>query len=133
MDNEFWCKCGDCKHEWMLFKTPINMDKAIKAMRNVICPKCHSGKILIGKTKKESKTNIYNTNASLVTTALKVPLIEDLPKGFMAVREGKRNLTWRDDKASTLVWTEALDEGDPEKKVTHRDEVLVISLKVRFP
>jgi len=71
-----------------------------------------------------SKTNIYDTNAKLVTTFLKVPLIEDLPKGFMAVRKGKRNVSWRNDKPATLVWTEALDEGDPEKKVPYRDEVL---------
>jgi len=70
-----------------------------------------------------SKTNIYNTKASLITTALQVPLIEDLPKGFMAVRKGKRDLTWRGDKPSTLVWAEALDGGDPEKEVPFRDQV----------
>ncbi len=77
-----------------------------------------------------SKTNIYNTKANLITTALEVPLIEDLPKGFMAVRQGKRNLTWRDDKPATLVWAEALDAGDPEKEVDFRDQVF--ELKAPF-
>ncbi|RKF03519.1 dipeptidyl aminopeptidase/acylaminoacyl peptidase [Tenacibaculum lutimaris] len=70
-----------------------------------------------------AKTNIYDTNANLITTALEVPLIEDLPKGFMAVRKGKRNLSWRRDKPSTIFWAEALDEGNPENEVPYRDEV----------
>ena len=70
-----------------------------------------------------SKTAIYDTNANLVNTVLEVPLIEDLPKGFMAVRKGKRNLSWRDDKPATIVWAQALDEGDPAKEVPFRDNV----------
>ncbi|MCF6296329.1 MAG: prolyl oligopeptidase family serine peptidase, partial [Flavobacteriaceae bacterium] len=70
-----------------------------------------------------SKTNIYDINASLISTALQVPLIEDLPKGFMSVRKGKRNLSWRGDKPATLVWAEALDEGDAAKEVPFRDQV----------
>ena len=70
-----------------------------------------------------SKTNIYDTKAKLITTALQVPLIEDLPKGFMSVRKGKRDLSWRDDKAATLVWAEALDEGDAANEVPYRDQV----------
>jgi len=70
-----------------------------------------------------SKTNIHNIDATLVKTVLQVPLIEDLPKGFMSVRKGKRNLSWRGDKSATLVWAEALDEGDAAKEVSHRDHV----------
>jgi len=70
-----------------------------------------------------SKTTIYSKAGKRVQTVLEVPLIEELPKGFMAVRTGRRELNWRDDKASTLVFTEALDEGDPEKEVDFRDEV----------
>lgn len=70
-----------------------------------------------------SKTNIYKANGEFVTTALEVPLIEDLPKGFMAERTGKRDLGWRSDKPATLFWAEALDGGDPENEVPFRDEV----------
>jgi len=70
-----------------------------------------------------SKTNIYNTNANLINTVLHVPLIEDLPKGFMSVRKGKRNLSWRGDQAATLIWAEALDEGNAAKEVPYRDQV----------
>ena len=70
-----------------------------------------------------SKTIIYTKDAKKVETVLEVPLIEDLPKGFMSARTGKRNLTWRNDKPATLVFAEALDGGDPKKKVEFRDEV----------
>ncbi len=70
-----------------------------------------------------SKTVIYDTNGKLVKKLLEVPLIEDLPKGFMAVRTGMRKISWRNDKPATLIWCEALDEGDPAKEVEFRDEV----------
>ncbi len=70
-----------------------------------------------------STTTIYKQNGELVSTLLKVPLIEDLPKGFMAERKGMREINWRSDKAATLTYVEALDEGDPEIEVPFRDEV----------
>nr|WP_297918233.1 prolyl oligopeptidase family serine peptidase [uncultured Allomuricauda sp.] len=70
-----------------------------------------------------SKTIIYNTDGTLVSKLLEVPLIEDLPKGFMAVRMGKRSVSWRADKAASLIYVQALDEGNPEKEVAYRDEV----------
>ena len=42
-----------------------------------------------------SSTTIYTSDANKVETVVEVPLIEDLPQGFMAVREGRRNLSWR--------------------------------------
>lgn len=70
-----------------------------------------------------SKTNVYKADGTLVSNLLEVPLIEDLPKGFMAVRTGMRSISWREDKAATLIYVKALDEGDPENEVEHRDEV----------
>lgn len=52
-----------------------------------------------------------------------VPLTEVLPKGFMAVRTGKRNMSWRADKPAVLYYVQALDGGDPEKEAPFRDEV----------
>jgi len=70
-----------------------------------------------------SSTSIYDNSGKLVQMVSKVPLIEDLPQGFMAVREGRRGLTWRNDKPSTLIYVSALDKGDPEIEVAYRDEV----------
>jgi len=70
-----------------------------------------------------SITSIYTKDAQKVETVLEVPLIEDLPKGFMATRTGRRSMSWRSDRPSTLVFAEALDGGDPENEVEFRDEV----------
>ncbi|MCH2490996.1 MAG: prolyl oligopeptidase family serine peptidase [Flavobacteriales bacterium] len=66
---------------------------------------------------------IYEKDGNLVTVFNDVPLNEVQPKGFMATRTGKRNVSWRSDKPSTIYWVEALDGGDPENEVTHRDVV----------
>lgn len=70
-----------------------------------------------------SKTSIYQQDGKLVKTVLEVPLIEDLPKGFMAVRTGRRNFSWRNDRPSTLTFVTALDGGDPEQEAEYRDEL----------
>jgi len=73
-----------------------------------------------------SKTVVYSKDAKMIATVSQVPLIEDLPKGFMAVREGRRRIEWRDDKPATLVYVVALDGGDPAKRVDYRDEVFTV-------
>jgi len=70
-----------------------------------------------------SKTSIYNKAGKLINTVNEVPLIEDLPKGFMSVRTGRRSIDWRDDRAATLVYAEALDGGDANIESDYRDEV----------
>ncbi len=66
---------------------------------------------------------IYSTDGTLVKTINEVPLIEELPKGFMAARKGKRRMQWRSDAPATLVWAEVLDSGDPGVDVAYRDQV----------
>ncbi len=71
-------------------------------------------------------TVIYNLDGKLIKSVEETPLIEDMPKGFMATHEGKRNISWRADKPATVFWVEALDGGDPEKEVPFRDEVFTL-------
>ncbi len=70
-----------------------------------------------------SKSVVYDLTGKEIKVVNEVPLNEIMPKGFMAVRQGKRNMSWRNDKPSTLYYVEALDEGDPENKVDYRDAV----------
>ncbi|MFT5973197.1 MAG: dipeptidyl aminopeptidase/acylaminoacyl peptidase, partial [Cryomorphaceae bacterium] len=70
-----------------------------------------------------SKTSIYTKAGEKIETVVEVPLIEDLPQGFMAVRKDKRDFQWRSDKPATVVYTIALDGGDPENEVAFRDEI----------
>lgn len=74
-----------------------------------------------------SKTIIYSKDGQKVETVIEVPLIEDLPKGFMAVRQGKRRFSWRNDLPASLVYAEALDGGDPEKEALYRDEIFQLN------
>ncbi|MDD4150018.1 MAG: hypothetical protein PHE33_08310 [Bacteroidales bacterium] len=76
-----------------------------------------------------SKTTIYTMAGKKVETVVEVPLIEDLPQGFMSVIKDKRNFLWRNDKPATLVYTLALDDGDPKNEVPFRDEVF----EMEFP
>ena len=52
-----------------------------------------------------------------------IPLAENVPIG--GVREGPRDFYWRPGDPNTLVWTEALDGGDPKAEVEHRDRLVV--------
>ncbi|MBG43552.1 MAG: S9 family peptidase [Aequorivita sp.] len=69
------------------------------------------------------ETTIYSSQGKLIQKVNDVPLNEVEPKGFMATRMGKRSMNWRADKPATIYWAEALDKGDPEVKVDHRDAV----------
>lgn len=69
------------------------------------------------------KTIAYDLSGKAVMTVDESPLNEVMPKGFMAVKKGKRYVSWRDDKPATLFFVQALDEGDPANKVPFRDEL----------
>ena len=68
-------------------------------------------------------TNIYDNEGMLVSNLVDMPLIEELPQGFNAVWNGKRNFSWRMDKSSTITYMVALDNGDPSKEAEYRDEL----------
>ena len=68
---------------------------------------------------------VYNLAGDEIKTVNEVPLNEISPKGFMATRVGKRNMSWRKDEPATLFYVEALDGGDPAVKVDYRDELYV--------
>ena len=53
-----------------------------------------------------------------------VPLAENIPIG--GVRTGPRSFTWKASEPATLMWAEALDGGDPDQEVPHRDRWLAL-------
>jgi dipeptidyl aminopeptidase/acylaminoacyl peptidase len=69
------------------------------------------------------KTIAYDLSGKAVMTIDESPLNEIMPKGFMAVKKGKRFVSWRDDKPATVFFVEALDGGDPANKVDYRDQL----------
>jgi len=69
---------------------------------------------------------VLDIQGKSVKTLAKLPLAEDLPKGFDATRKGPRSVNWRSDKPATLYWIEALDEGDPAVNVPFRDRLFIL-------
>lgn len=67
---------------------------------------------------------VYDQEMKAVKTVNEVPLTETMPKGFSSVRKGRRDFTWRNDKPATLVFAEALDNGDQQQPAEYRDLLL---------
>jgi dipeptidyl aminopeptidase/acylaminoacyl peptidase len=61
-------------------------------------------------------------NGKIVATVVKQGLQDEVPVGGVSV--GPRAVTWQEKKPSTLLWAEALDGGDPRKKVPQRDRLM---------
>ncbi len=78
---------------------------------------------LVPYSRFPSKTVIYDKKGNEVKVLLESPLLEEMPKGFMATQKGMRNINWRNDKPATIYYVEALDEGDPAVETDFRDEV----------
>ena len=83
----------------------------------------HPFSYLVPLNRFPAKTIVYDLNGNMVRTLLESPLIEDIPKGFMATQKGMRNISWRADQPASIYFVEALDDGDPAKEVEYRDEV----------
>ena len=66
---------------------------------------------------------IWDTTGKPVYKIADLPLAET-PIG--GVRKGQRNSQWLPTEPATIVWVEALDEGNPRNKVSHRDRIATL-------
>ncbi len=67
---------------------------------------------------------VWDTKGKVAYKLASLPLADQVP--IDGVITGPRSYRWRPTEPTTLVWLEALDGGDPKKKVTHRDRVLML-------
>ncbi|MBI3004192.1 MAG: S9 family peptidase [Ignavibacteriales bacterium] len=65
---------------------------------------------------------VWNAKGSLVKTIAELPISDEIPQQGTYV--GPRAVQWQPLHNAKLVWVEALDGGDPLKKVPHRDKVM---------
>jgi dipeptidyl aminopeptidase/acylaminoacyl peptidase len=65
---------------------------------------------------------VWDRLGRVVYKVASLPLQENVPIG--GVPTGARDISWNPSKPATLVWVEALDEGDPKKQVKERDKVM---------
>jgi dipeptidyl aminopeptidase/acylaminoacyl peptidase len=67
---------------------------------------------------------VWDTKGKLVYKVASLPLADQVP--IDGVFTGPRAVRWRPDEPATLVWVSALDNGDPKKKVPHRDSIVML-------
>lgn len=68
---------------------------------------------------------IWDKDGNLVHLLADLPLADEVPVN--GVPKGVRSPEWQPLKPATLIWVEALDEGDPEKQVPHRDRIMALN------
>ncbi len=69
------------------------------------------------------REEVWDRRGALAHLAADLPLAEGIP--LEGVRTGPRRLHWRPTEPATLVWSEALDGGDPKRKADFRDHLLM--------
>jgi len=67
--------------------------------------------------------DIWSIDGKLVKRVAEIPLADDIPQGFSAVRKGPRSFNWRSDAPATLYWAEAQDGGSPRQAAEIRDKL----------
>ncbi len=72
------------------------------------------------------EVEVWSSSGALVEKLLSQPLADAVP--IDGVVTGPRDFSWRPNRPSTLVWVEALDGGDPNKKADYRDRVMMKSI-----
>ena len=65
---------------------------------------------------------VWDLMGRAVYKVASLPLQENVPIG--GVPTGPRDIAWHPNKPATLVWAEALDDGDPKKAVKERDKIM---------
>ncbi len=72
------------------------------------------------------RIELIDMEGNTVRVMADVPLTDDLPQGFGAVRTGPRSFTWRADAPASLYWVEALDGGDPAAEADFREQIFTL-------
>jgi dipeptidyl aminopeptidase/acylaminoacyl peptidase len=70
------------------------------------------------------EVEVWDSSGKLAHKIASLPLQDQVP--IDGVQTGPRRYAWRPTEPATLVWAEALDEGDPKRKAEHRDRVLML-------
>jgi dipeptidyl aminopeptidase/acylaminoacyl peptidase len=65
---------------------------------------------------------VIDAKAKVVRRVADQDVADEVP--IEGVRTGPREVHWQPERPATLVWTEALDEGDPKREAEHRDRVM---------
>ena len=70
------------------------------------------------------KTEIWDKNGKVLRTIAEFPVTDEIPR--QGVVTGPRQFEWQPFHNARLLWVEALDGGDPKRKVDFRDQLLLL-------
>jgi len=79
----------------------------------------------VGADEFARSTEIWDASGKVVKVLADLPPAEDVPMN--GVPTGPRGVRWQARKPATLLWVEALDGGDPQKKVDFRDKLMALA------
>jgi len=71
-------------------------------------------------------TALWDTKGDMVKILLEKPLTENQPRGYDMILPGKRSFNWRTDMPATIIWAEALDDGDFTKEMKYHDQIFTL-------
>lgn len=74
-------------------------------------------------------SEVWNKKGIFVHKVADSPVSDEIPS--QGVPTGPRSLQWQEAMPSSLLWVEALDEGNPTRKVSHRDKLMKWDASVR--
>ena len=75
------------------------------------------------------RIEVWSLDGDLEYLVADVPMAENIP--IQGVRTGPRSVDWKSGEAAMLVWTEALDGGDPNVEADHRDRIMALAAPFR--
>ncbi len=68
------------------------------------------------------RAEIWTAAGKLVTVVADLPVSDEVPR--MGVPTGPRQVSWDERAPARILWTEALDGGDPVAPAEHRDAIM---------
>jgi dipeptidyl aminopeptidase/acylaminoacyl peptidase len=71
------------------------------------------------------KTEVWEANGRPVATVADLPISDEIPRH--GVPTGPRQIEWQPLHDARLIWTEALDGGDPTVKAPYRDQLMALA------
>jgi dipeptidyl aminopeptidase/acylaminoacyl peptidase len=113
-------------------KTPIGKP----AILSNVTPSPSGQYVLVSKVKKPfshimplngfaQDVEVWTRTGDVAGHVASLPSREGTPIG--GVETGPRGVHWRADQPATVMWTEALDGGDPKTQVPFRDKVMALA------
>ena len=71
------------------------------------------------------QTEVWDAAGRPVATIADLPISDEVPR--QGVPTGPRDVAWQPLHDARLIWTEALDGGDPRAKAAHRDRIMALA------